>query len=256
MFHATLHVLRFELLRTLTIGRMGIWLALCLFPAALVATLRYQSRGELPDEAVIVVCFALVPQISCMLGLLLWATPAIGSELESQSWIPIVLRAQGRVGIALGKFLTAVLWTVSYGMVSAALVTWFSGVDDRLQLLVALIGLVVLSCLGYAALYLLIGATFFRRATVVAVVYSFVLEGLISFVPATVNQVTISYRLRTLLADWTIVDRVRSNPNTQMFLGQEAVWLNVSLLLLYSTVLLALSVLMIRTREYPVQTEV
>lgn len=256
MFHATMQVLRFELLRTFTAGRLVIWIGLCLFPSILLALFRIQARGNVPDEGIAVICFFLVPQISCMLGLLLWATPAIGSELESQSWIYLTLRGQGRVGLALGKYLTAVLWTASYGILSAISVSVISGADEMLRLMATMVALVIFSSFSYGALYLLIGAAVYRRATVVAVVYSLILEGIVSWVPATINQFTVSYRLRSLLTNWLqLDDRFGNNQNAQLIFGTESVWFTIGALILYTFMFLSFALFVIRTREYPVQTE-
>lgn len=255
MFHATLQVIRFELIRTMTVGRIVIWLGLCLFPALLVGILHYQSEGRVPDEAMAMICYYLVPQVSCMLGLLMWATPAIGSELESQNWIHLNLRPKGRLGVALGKYCVSVIWTMSYGLLSALLVSIACGVEEIVELWLALSGLVVLSSISYAALYVLIGASVFRRATVIAVVYSLVLEGFVSWVPATINQITVSYRLRTLLADWSVFREIREEENSALFIGSESPWFNVGFVICYAAVLLVLTSFVAQTREYPVQSD-
>lgn len=260
MFHATYQVIRFELQRTLTVTRMAIWACLALFPSLLVAMLRFQSRGNVPDEAVSFITYMLVPQISCMLGLLLWATPAVGTELEAQSWIYLTLRPTGRIALALGKYVVAFLWTATYGLLSALLVTLLSGVDEMGSLLMALMALVLLSSASYAALYLFIGAAFFRKATVVAVIYSFLLEGAVSWIPATINQITISYRLRTLLSNWTAFGSVREglDEDAQFFrasIGDQPTWVSIGCVLAYAAVLLTCAVLVVHRREYPVQSD-
>lgn len=277
MIQAISHVFRFELQRTLTPARMLIWLALCLFPALLVGTLYYQAgsrtevrvtidefgneqiserqRDGIPEEAMAIICYALVPQISCMLGLLIWATPAVGSELESQTWIHLAMRSRGRTAVALGKYCVAVLWTASFAVWSSILVGILSGAENRLELVFALVGISVLSAMSYAALYLLLGAVFYRRASIVAVIYSLVLEGAISFVPATINQVAVSFRLRTLMSNWTALRAVWEEEEASLLFGTQPPWLTVMILVAYTAILLAAACFIIRSREYPVQVE-
>jgi ABC-type transport system involved in multi-copper enzyme maturation permease subunit len=255
MFQAALSVFRFELRRSLTVGRICIWSALCLFPCLLVATLRVQSRGNIPDEAYAIICYVLVPQVSCMLGLLLWATPAIGAELEAQSWINLAVRPHGRTAVAMGKYAVAVVWTASYGILSSIVVSLLAGVDEMFALMASLCTLVVLSSIAYSALYLLIGATFYRRATVAAVVYSLVLEGLISWIPATINQITVSYRLRTLHSDWTAASVLRDSTEDQGLFGTESSLFNIAVIFCYAAACLAVATYVARTKEYPIQTE-
>ncbi len=39
--------------------------------------------------------FVLLPQVVTVLGLLLWATPVVHSELEGQTWVYAVVRPGG-----------------------------------------------------------------------------------------------------------------------------------------------------------------
>jgi len=210
-----------------------------------------EEEKTLPDEITTMICYMLVPQISCMLGLLLWTTPVIGSELEAQTWIYLGMRRFGRQGVVLGKYLVAVAWTASFGVISAVSVSALSGVDEPVKLAATLTATVILSSFGYAALYLAIGTVFFRRATVLAFVYSAVVEGVVSLVPATINQFTVAYRLRSIVAESLSI----SSEATDMIFGDEPIWLNVSCLVGYTVVLLGISLFVVSRREYPVQTE-
>ena len=255
MLHATFQVIRFELQRTLTMGRVAIWLGLCCFPSLLIGLVKYQAGDRVPDDGLAIMAYFLVPQISCMLGLLIWATPAIGAELESQSWIYLALRPKGRTAIALGKYAVAVLWAASYGLVSAVSVSLISNVEATFRLAAVLCTLVVFSSVCYAALYLFIGAAVYRRATVIAVVYSLILEGVVSWVPATIKQLTVSYRLRSILLEWMALEEFRTDPEMQFLLGNEPAWFNLCVLLIYAVLLLGLALYVVRNREYPVQVE-
>ena len=46
----------------------------------------------------VVVMFLLIPQVVTVLGLLLWATPIVHSELEAQTWGYAVVRPGARRG--------------------------------------------------------------------------------------------------------------------------------------------------------------
>ncbi len=253
MLHATLQVVRFELLRTLRRGRIALWIALAGFPSLLMLLVQLQSRGDVPEEALAVMSYVLVPQISCMLGLLLWATPVVGSEIEAQSWVYLTLRSQGRAAIVLGKYLVSVIWTSTFGLVSAIGISLISLTSQPVQLALAISTLVILSSFCYAALYTLIGVALFRRATVLAVVYSLIIEGAVSWVPATINKITVSYRLRTLLAEWIETDRIR-----QAFpagFGEGPAWQHLLVLAFYAVILMTIATLIVRSREYPVQSD-
>ena len=115
-----LDVVRFEIRRSLSPGRTGIWSILVLFPIALVAAIRLLSdRAAENSEAWGMALYFLIPEVVCLLGLLLWATPAVSTEVEGQTWIYLAMRSTGRNLVLIGKYLTAVLWSCSAACVAA-----------------------------------------------------------------------------------------------------------------------------------------
>lgn len=251
MWHATAEVIRFEGKRTRTRGRIALWVALAAFPSVLMFLLQSQAPpGQVPREALALISFYLVVQVGCMLGLLLWATPAVGSELEAQTWIYLAMRPHGKVAVLLGKYAVATLWTASAGVVSAVGVSIFSEFSEPLLLARALIALVALASVSYAALYILIGVAVQARATVFAVVYTVLIEGVLSTVPATINKFTVCYRLRALMADW--VDIMLVGPEAEAIFGYEPAWQHLAALALYTGVVLVLALWVMRVKEFPV----
>ncbi len=253
MWHALHQVVRFEARRTRTRGRMLIWLSLACFPSALMILLQAQADSAIPDEPLAMMSYYLVVQVGCMLGLLLWATPAIGAELEAQTWVYLAMRPAGKLAILFGKYVVAAAWTASAGMVSAVGVAYFSQYVDPWRLATALLGLVLLSSLCYAALYVLIGVVFSARATVVAVVYTLVLEGVLSSVPATINKFTVCYRLRSLLAEWVELLEVRLAVH-ELF-GYEPALQHVGYLALYTVAVLCVAAVVVHTKQFPVNND-
>jgi hypothetical protein len=65
------------------------------------------------------------------------------------------------------------------------------------------------AALAYAALFLTVGTLVQKRAMVSAFLYAFFIEGILSTLPATINQLTISFRLRSML-----VQLLDLNPST------------------------------------------
>jgi ABC-type transport system involved in multi-copper enzyme maturation permease subunit len=245
--------MQFELLRTLTRGRILIWLALAFFPSILIWLLQSQANGNVPGEAIALMTFYLVPLIGCTLGLLLWAAPAIGSELEAQTWIYLAMRPHGRLAVLFGKFAVAVLWTATAGIVSAIGVALCSRYSPPSDLMVALVPLVLLAAVCYGALFTLIGAIFTRRATVIAVVYSLVMEGLVSIIPAAINKLTVCYRLRALLAEWAGLDQLRLT--TDELFGYQPAWQHLFALAIYTAIVLLAAAMVVQSKELAGQLE-
>lgn len=253
MLSAILQVIGFETRRTRTPGRIGIWLALAILPSLLMILLQLQARHEVPDEALAMMAYYLVVQVGCMMGLLLWATPVIGSELESQTWIYLALRPHGKTAILLGKYVVAALWTASAGVVSAVGVAFCSGYPEPLRLAGTLLILVLVSCVCYAALYILIGVLFSARATVVAVIYTLLFEGVLSTIPATINKFTVCYRLRALLSEWAGLVEVRASVD-ELF-GHEPAWQHLLCLASFTLIVLSSALIVVRYKEFPVSTD-
>lgn len=253
MLSAIMQVIGFEARRTRTRGRVGIWLALAIFPSLLMTMLRLQTEQTLPAEPLAMMAFYLVVQIGCMMGLLLWATPAVGSELESQTWIYLALRPHGKTAILLGKYTVAALWTASAGVVSAVGVAFCSGYPAPWTLAATLLILVLVSSVCYAALYVLIGVVFSARATVVAVIYTLLFEGILSTIPATINKFTVCYRLRSLLSEWVDLVEVRSTVD-ELF-GHEPAWQHLACLAIFTLVVLCTALVVVRYKEFPVSTD-
>ncbi len=67
-------VFLFEWHRSLSVGRILTWLVLLLVPVALMGAVLFLTRSEIPSTFLYVATYILVPQVICMLGLLLWAT--------------------------------------------------------------------------------------------------------------------------------------------------------------------------------------
>ena len=199
-------VFGFESKRAMTLARLACWLVLAIFPVLVVAVIRQYETGNEPDMWSFVLFF-LIPEVVCLMGLLLWATPAISSELEGQTWLYLATRPGGKLSVLLGKYLTAVAWAATAGWLGAALSVAIAQPEKPFRLLAVLFALVLLSCMSYGALYLLIGVLSLKRAMVIAVAYTLIMELAVSFVPAVINQLTVQYRLRSLLAHWLELNR-------------------------------------------------
>jgi hypothetical protein len=281
MMQGALSVFRFELRRTLTPGRIAVWLMLILFPVLIVGIMkRYEgeleldwrpraarqvsparspkrlersrprSRGltatgmasaraetpppappeRLPTQVWGLVFFGLIPEVITLFGLLLWVPTLVHAELEGRTWIYLAVRPRGRVNVLLGKYLTAVTWTILAGWISTTLCVLVARPDSAFRLWGTMVVLVALASVSYGALYALFGVLLHRRAMVIAVAYTLIFEFLASLIPAVINKLTVQYRLRNLLftgMDWW---ELLPKEAGEVFLGTEPAWLHVLVL--------------------------
>lgn len=245
-------VAKFEFARSLTIGRIALWVMLALFPPVILGLLRLQIELE-TIEPWGAAAYFLIPEVICLLGLLLWATPVVSTELEGQTWLYLAMRPSGRWIVLLGKYLTAVVWTFAATLLSVTLCSMLLIGDGVWTFWWTLVTLSFLSCVTHGAIYTLIGTVFYRKTMVVAVVYTLVFEYGLSFVPAIINQLTINYRLRGLLADWSQWRSVRSL--AEATLGIETATTHLIALAIVVVLCLAAAVWRVRVTEYPTQQD-
>ncbi len=239
-------VFAFEWRRALTPGRIAWWLILTAFPVFLVAMIRMTAGSQAPPrEFWPWFLLIMIPLLVAMLGTLLWTSPAVSAELERKSWVYIAIRPNGRTAMLLGKYLAGVTWVLLAALTGLVVSVVISGAEDSGRVLISLIGITLFAVPAYAAAYLLIGVLFPQRAMVLAVAYSLMFEVLISFVPAMVNQLTVCWRLRSLLCYWCDIEM----PPEVNFATPPA-WVHVLLLIVYPLVLLTASVYFIRRREF------
>ena len=216
------------------------------------------DERKVPDTVWGLILFGLIPEVITLFGLLLWVTPVVQAELEGRTWIYLAVRPRGRVSLLLGKYLTAVTWTALAGCVSATICVQIAQPEEALRLWITMLALVGLACLGYGALYSLIGVLLHRRAMVIAVAYTLIFEFLVSLIPAVINKFTVQYRLRNLLVsfmDWRELLMQESGEASDVLLGKEPPWLHVIILIGITIFLLAVAAQVIQRKEYATADE-
>lgn len=244
-------VFEFEFRRTLTWQRLVFMAALAAFPVAMVSLIQYNGAHLERDGHAEIALFILIPEVTCLMGLLLWATPAIHWELEGRTWTYLAVRPGGRDSILIGKYLAAVAWTILCGWLSlAACFCVLSRDMDVSYMIVPLAGLVVIACVAYGALYILLSVLALQRAMVAAVAYTAVMELAIVWLPAMINYFSGQYHLRCLLVKWIYqpVPR-RSQYFDALLLSSAPAWQHALLLLAAAAVLLMAAVLILRRRQ-------
>jgi ABC-type transport system involved in multi-copper enzyme maturation permease subunit len=247
-------VFAFEWRRTMRWGRLPIMASLALFPAAILWIIRYQGGTlDQQSEPLAIALFVLIPEIVCLLGLLLWATPVIPSEVENKTWTYLAVRPAGKGPILLGKYAAAVLWTAVTGWLSLAACLALLRGPSALATAKVIAALVPLSSISYGALFVLLGVIFLRRGMMVAVAYT-LFEFFLRMIPATVKELTVQYHLQSLLVRWMHWDLGRLNQFHSF--GSGPAWHYVLGLVAYTAILLGAAVAILRWRELVTVTEV
>ena len=250
-------VFMFEWRRALTIPRLAWMAALMAFPPILSTIVRTTAEQVPPVEVAAIFVYVLSPCVACMMGVFLWATPALSSELEGRSWVYLAVRPHGPISVLIGKYLVAVSWSIPVGIVSATLAVVALGADQMLRMILAECALVVLSCVSYSAVFLLIGVIAPKRAMVLGILYAIVFEMALALVPAAVNLLTVQYRLRCLLVRWMDMDVgvAENNPVFTEYFGDESAMWHVGALLSMTIFYLAVTATLLHFREFTSASE-
>jgi ABC-type transport system involved in multi-copper enzyme maturation permease subunit len=174
----------------------------------------------------------------------------VADELERGTWQHVVVRPGGRRSLLMGTFLAAVTWTAGVALLSLGLTLFAAGLTDSLQLAGMFTVLVLLSCLGRAALFALPAVIVPKRALVASVGAAIVVEYLAGFLPAVVNQVTVSLRLRSLLVEW--MGWQRNLPEAlRLFVDEQPAAVQVAAVFGITVVFLTAANLILSRRQFP-----
>ena len=141
------------------------------------------------------------------------------------------------------------------------LVIVIDGISSHLHTWLVFMFLILLAAFAYGAIFLLIGVLFHRRAMVFAMVYVIGVEGFVAQLPAVINQVSMRHHLTALAVKWldfkVLQETISREPVLREMLGlDEPDWANILMVVVTTVVTLALSVLIVRSREYITAEEV
>jgi ABC-type transport system involved in multi-copper enzyme maturation permease subunit len=271
---AVLAVAEFQLARLRSPLRLLMAALGVVFPAAVMLAVRWASsaigtgRGEDLDAGreltvafgmdramATTLLYALIPEAVCMLGLLVTMCPAVADELERGTWAHVATRPQGRRALLLGTWLAAVIWTGTVAIAALGLALCVADVERPAAVAAMFVALILLSCVGRAALFALPAVVLPKRALVASVGVALVVEYLAGTIPAVVNQATVSLRLRSLLVDWMAWKR-KLPTEMQLFIDPQPAWLHVLAVAVLTVVLLAVAVFILERRQFPPSDEV
>ena len=254
----------FELRRSMSAQRISVSIGLALFPPVMLslliagARLSVQDGGDLMiDSSQFLAVF--LTALVLLLGLLLWATPNVYSELEGKSWLFIASRPSGRSSIFLGKFMASVLNTLAICFFAISLcvlvIHHFKPTIEPVRLWLAMSFVYFLATLIYAAVFSVIGVLFVKRAMVVGAGFLIGFDVFLASLPgALINRFTIRHHLQEIgiaTMGWFFPSPAGSLKEYRYLFGEEwSTWIHVTIVLAATLVLLAIGTKIISSREY------
>jgi len=245
----------FQLRRLLTKPRLAMAAIGAVFPAAVMIAADRAGQGRLDGDLTVAMLYALIPEAVCMLGLLVTMCPAVADELERGTWVHVAVRPGGRRSLLLGTYVAAVVWTSAVAIVATVIALSVAPVGDPWMVGRMLVALVLISCVGRAALFALPAVIMPKRALVASVGVALVVEYLAGVIPAIVNQATVSLRLRSLLVAWMGWER-KLPTEVQLLVDTRPAWVHLLAVGILVAVLLTAAVVILERRQFPPSDEV
>jgi ABC-type transport system involved in multi-copper enzyme maturation permease subunit len=126
-----------------------------------------------------------------------FATEALGGDRESGSLVWLLTRPLPRPAIYLAKFVALLPWSLGLNVGGFALLCLLAGAPGHRAFFLywpAVVG----ATLAFCALFHLTAAVF-RRAAIVALVYSFFLETILGSMPGYMKRISVSFYTRCLM---------------------------------------------------------
>ena len=242
----------FQLSRLLTRPRLAMGLAGAIFPAAVMFAVT--RTASIDRNMTVVMIYALIPEALCVLGLLVTMCPVVADELERGTWIHIAVRPGGRQNLLLGTFAAAVLWTAAVSFTALMLTLLVAQPTQPIGLIVMFSVLIGLSCVGRAALFALPAVILPKRALIASVGVALIVEYFAGLLPAVVNQITVSLRLRSLLVEW-MEWRQEMPIEMTLFVDDYSAPVQVIAVCILVSVLLATAIFILNHRQFPPSVE-
>ncbi len=266
MLQSTLAVIAFELSRLRTWQRVFLTLVMIFFPPLMFLILWHSGAMPIPEFAICV-----LNGMTCLLVMLLWATPNVYAELEGKSWVFVTSRPHGRLSILTGKYLISVMlsFLISWiGMSLCILATdpgsLIPGGASRWELWLYFTGLLFLASMVYSAVFSFLGTIVQRRAMLLAFGYFMIIEVVAALVPAVIGKFAMTYHLISLLIHWNGWSSALEEVDTQNSLAPQMQvayefellygiwpqWLNLLAIATMTLCMLSMAAVTIRSREY------
>jgi ABC-2 type transport system permease protein len=175
-----------------------------------------------------------------------FATEALAGEREERTLIWLLMRPWPRPALYLAKYAALLPWCLGFNLIGFAAICLVAGPAGWTALELywpAVLG----ATLAFSALFHLMGALF-RRAALMAIVYSFFLETILGNMPGYMKRVSIGFYTRCLMFD-AAQDYGVQPDNPAVFLPVDAMtaW---AVLLGVTVVLLAVGMWLFSRTEY------
>lgn len=221
-----------------------------MLPLLLCLAIVLMTRGMPPEQTpdpVLVFEFMLYPQIICGLLALLGGSFFVSTELDGRTLTYLFTRPIPKWRILIEKYIVQIAVTVPMILTSFTLSHLLLGFRGGLRVYVTFVACIIASSAAYNAVFALWGTLVPKRAMVVALIYAGFVEVWLSLVPVVLNQMTVSYYLRSLAISGT---GMHVNSDAGQILGSTSLATSLLGLVLIIVIALGGAAMLLRHREF------
>ncbi len=196
--------------------------------------------------------FLLYPQTICLLLALFYGTSVLGQELDGKTLTYLFTRPLARWKFVAGKYL-GIIVALAIPLTLSVLASWLLlGAVGGMALIGSILLVSLAAIIAYNAIFLLFGFLIPRRAMIAALLYGVFFEFILSFVPAMVNQLTVTYYLRSIV---TGIMQVEVPREISRIVGGSSIPFSLLALLIIVSISLLLASILAARKEFVIKDE-
>ncbi len=231
-------------------GRIWILAAFLSLPVLLLLATVLARGFNFPDQGAVagILLYVLYPQSLCILATLLYGSSLLAAEIEDKTLVYLFTRSLPRWRVLVDKYVAIVLVLTALTGTSMSVSFLLLGAPVGARLWLALMVTILCATLSYTAIFALLGLLVPRRAIPVGLIYAVVVEFVLSFVPALVNELAASHYLRSLAFH---IARIPLPDAAMQIVGGATLSDSILALLVIPLLSLSLSAWIVHRREWP-----
>ncbi len=186
------------------LGGRRIWLLAVILCLPILLAVLIRAEGDLPrgisqEGFAAVFLYFMYPQSVSVVLALLYGTAILNTEIQQRTLTYLFCRPLSKGRIIVAKYLVNVA-VLTAATLPSLTVTWMVfGMPGSVSGLCGQAIAVTVATLAFNAVFALFGVMFSRRAMVIGLIWAAIFEFVLSFVPAVVNTLTVTYHLRSVV---------------------------------------------------------
>ena len=233
------------------LGGRRIWFLgiVLLLPVLLAGVIQFTGGFSKSDRelAIPIYLFLFYPQALCILLALLYGSSMLITEVEEKTLTYLFTRCLAKWKVIVSKYVTTALCMAGLAILSLLACWLIFGCEGGFRFFLGFAAATFGGALAYTAIFGALGIILPKRAEVAGLIYAVLMECMLSFVPAVVNTLTVTYYLRSLVVR---IAGLEIPSELDRIVGAESILTCMGILTLMTAIYVALTSLIASSREF------